>query len=89
MEAFLGGLDDTKPMEHVLDSFDLEGVAAKILSGSVKNIVVMAGAGVQSNWVREWIEFVNITFVFRNLSFGWYSGLSKPWNRPVRQFGEI
>jgi hypothetical protein len=44
MEAVLGGLDDTKP-EPVLDSFDLEGVAAKILSGSIKNIVVMAGAG--------------------------------------------
>jgi hypothetical protein len=37
-------LDESKP-EPVLDSFDLKGVANKILSGSVRNIVVMAGAG--------------------------------------------
>ena len=30
----------------VMDSFDLEGVAAKILDGTFKRIVVMAGAGI-------------------------------------------
>jgi hypothetical protein len=38
-------LDESKPMEPVLESFDLKGVANKILSGSVRNIIVMAGAG--------------------------------------------
>ncbi len=51
--ALGSALDDSKLIEPVLESFDLNGVANKILSGSVRNIVVMAGAGwcniIQSN----------------------------------------
>ncbi len=39
------GVDDLFQMEPVLQSFDLRGVAAKILSGLVRNIVVLVGAG--------------------------------------------
>jgi len=42
----LANLALTKPQTHHLPSLDLEGVAAYIASGAVRNIVCMCGAGI-------------------------------------------
>eukprot|EP00455_Lapot_gusevi_P022871 TRINITY_DN2380_c0_g1_i7.p1 TRINITY_DN2380_c0_g1~~TRINITY_DN2380_c0_g1_i7.p1 ORF type:complete len:469 (-),score=115.30 TRINITY_DN2380_c0_g1_i7:45-1328(-) len=60
------------PPTHVLDTVDLEGVARAILSGRVKKIIVMAGAGISvSCGIPD----------FRSPGTGLYSNLAK-YNLP-------
>jgi hypothetical protein len=47
-------MEDSQSFQPLLQSFDLRGVASKILSGLVCNIVVLVGAG----------KFILISFLF-------------------------
>lgn len=46
MMMFKGKPQEEEPRKSVLDTLDVDGVAKAILSGKVKNIVVMSGAGI-------------------------------------------
>jgi hypothetical protein len=51
------------PQPSVLSSLDLEGLAAAISAGQVKNVVVMAGAGIFSA-LDLWFHVIRFCFPF-------------------------